>query len=111
MKACPLRAPVLLLVVRAVMSPSDAVATSNVKKAGVNRRVISILDGEGLINDAGSGHPAHGAARREGAVIVWPGMRGAVRLAAAQTIPVGTWPPRGNRRGGFRIARGIRQAT
>ena len=30
------------------MSPSDAVATSNVKKAGVNRRVISILDGEGL---------------------------------------------------------------
>lgn len=34
------------------MSPSDAVATSIVKKADVNRRVISILDGEGLTDGA-----------------------------------------------------------
>lgn len=38
--------------VGAVMSPSDAVATGIVKQAGVSSRVIAILDGEGLINDA-----------------------------------------------------------
>ncbi|WKD56987.1 Sodium, potassium, lithium and rubidium/H(+) antiporter [Corynebacterium capitovis DSM 44611] len=36
----------------AVVSPSDAVAVGIVKRAGVNRRIVSILDGEGLINDA-----------------------------------------------------------
>lgn len=36
----------------AVMSPTDAVATSIVKRQGVHRRVITILEGEGLMNDA-----------------------------------------------------------
>lgn len=36
----------------AIVSPTDAVATSIVKKAGVSRRVVTVLDGEGLINDA-----------------------------------------------------------
>lgn len=42
----------IAIAVGAVVSPSDAVAVGIVKKAGVNRRIIAILDGEGLINDA-----------------------------------------------------------
>ncbi|MCI1748073.1 MAG: sodium:proton antiporter [Acidipropionibacterium sp.] len=36
----------------AIVSPTDAVATSIVRDAGVSRRVVTVLDGEGLINDA-----------------------------------------------------------
>ena len=36
----------------AVISPTDAVATSIVKRAGVSSRVTSILEGESLLNDA-----------------------------------------------------------
>lgn len=38
----------------AIVSPTDAVATSIAKRVGVSPRVISILDGEGLLNDATS---------------------------------------------------------
>ncbi|VEI03834.1 Sodium, potassium, lithium and rubidium/H(+) antiporter [Acidipropionibacterium jensenii] len=40
------------LALGAIVSPSDAVATSIVRRAGVSRRVVTVLDGEGLINDA-----------------------------------------------------------
>lgn len=36
----------------AIMSPTDAVATTIVKRQGISRRVITILEGEGLMNDA-----------------------------------------------------------
>lgn len=36
----------------AVISPTDAVATSIVKNTGISPRIISILEGEGLLNDA-----------------------------------------------------------
>lgn len=36
----------------AVISPTDAVATSIVRKAGVSPRLVTILDGESLLNDA-----------------------------------------------------------
>ncbi|WP_423923851.1 cation:proton antiporter [Frigoribacterium sp. 2-23] len=36
----------------AIVSPTDAVATSIVKKVGVSPRVVSILEGESLLNDA-----------------------------------------------------------
>jgi CPA1 family monovalent cation:H+ antiporter len=36
----------------AIVSPTDAVATAIVKKAGVSQRVVTILEGEGLVNDA-----------------------------------------------------------
>lgn len=36
----------------AIVSPTDAVATSIVRHAGVSRRVVTVLEGEGLINDA-----------------------------------------------------------
>ncbi|WP_068626036.1 cation:proton antiporter [Oerskovia enterophila] len=36
----------------AIISPTDAVATSIVKKAGVSPRVVTVLEGESLLNDA-----------------------------------------------------------
>ncbi len=36
----------------AVISPTDAVATSIVRKAGVSSRLVTVLDGESLLNDA-----------------------------------------------------------
>jgi CPA1 family monovalent cation:H+ antiporter len=36
----------------AIVSPTDAVATSIVKQTSISRRAISILDGESLLNDA-----------------------------------------------------------
>lgn len=36
----------------AVLSPTDAVATSIVKATGVSPRIVAILEGEGLLNDA-----------------------------------------------------------
>lgn len=36
----------------AIISPTDAVSTSIVKQTSVSRRVIAILDGESLLNDA-----------------------------------------------------------
>jgi NhaP-type Na+/H+ and K+/H+ antiporters len=36
----------------AVISPTDAVATSIVRKAGVSKRIVTILQGESMLNDA-----------------------------------------------------------
>ena len=36
----------------AVVSPTDAVATSIVRRAGVSQRIIAVFEGEGLVNDA-----------------------------------------------------------
>ncbi len=38
--------------VGAVVSPTDAVATSIVRKAGVSPRIVTVLEGESLLNDA-----------------------------------------------------------
>jgi monovalent cation/hydrogen antiporter len=38
----------------AIVSPTDAVATSIIKRLGAPRRVVVMLDGEGLLNDATS---------------------------------------------------------
>ncbi|MFF1635858.1 cation:proton antiporter [Leifsonia sp. NPDC058248] len=36
----------------AIVSPTDAVATSIVKRAGISGRVVAVLEGESLLNDA-----------------------------------------------------------
>ena len=36
----------------AILSPTDAVATSIVRKAGVSKRITTILEGESMLNDA-----------------------------------------------------------
>ena len=38
----------------AVLSPTDAVAVSIAKRSGVSHRIITVLEGEGLFNDATS---------------------------------------------------------
>ena len=42
----------LAVAVGAIVSPTDAVATSIVKKMGISNRVITVLEGESLLNDA-----------------------------------------------------------
>ena len=36
----------------AIVSPTDAVATSIVRKSGVSQRIVTVLEGESLLNDA-----------------------------------------------------------
>lgn len=38
----------------AILSPTDAVATSIIKKMGISRRVVTMLEGESMLNDASS---------------------------------------------------------
>lgn len=42
----------LALALGAILSPTDAVATSVAKRLGVSRRVVTLLEGESLLNDA-----------------------------------------------------------
>ncbi|MFB8188142.1 cation:proton antiporter [Microbacterium sp. NPDC055988] len=42
----------LAVALGAILSPTDAVATSIVRRLGVPRRVVTVLEGEALINDA-----------------------------------------------------------
>ncbi|MDN3496869.1 sodium:proton antiporter [Planococcus sp. APC 4015] len=44
----------LALALGAILSPTDAVATSIVKRLGISRRVVTVLEGESLLNDATS---------------------------------------------------------
>src|SRR5690606_910913 len=44
----------LALALGAILSPTDAVATSIVKRLGISSRVVTLLEGESLLNDATS---------------------------------------------------------
>ncbi|GAA3635851.1 sodium:proton antiporter [Microbacterium awajiense] len=44
----------LAIALGAILSPTDAVATSIVKRLGISRRIVTILEGESLLNDATS---------------------------------------------------------
>ncbi|MHC3000570.1 cation:proton antiporter [Microbacterium sp. HJ5] len=44
--------PALAVALGAILSPTDAVATSIVKRVGVSGRVVTMLEGESLLNDA-----------------------------------------------------------
>ena len=44
----------LALALGAILSPTDAVATSIVRRLGISRRVVTLLEGESLLNDATS---------------------------------------------------------
>jgi NhaP-type Na+/H+ or K+/H+ antiporter len=46
--------PYLAIALGALLSPTDAVATSIVKKLGISTRVVAMLEGESLLNDATS---------------------------------------------------------
>ncbi|MET0735753.1 MAG: sodium:proton antiporter [Microbacterium sp.] len=63
----------LALALGAILSPTDAVATSIVKRLGISRRVTTLLEGESLLNDATS-------------LVI---LRTAVAAAAVGSIPAG----------------------
>jgi CPA1 family monovalent cation:H+ antiporter len=44
----------LALALGAILSPTDAVATGIAKRLGISRRVVTVLEGESLLNDATS---------------------------------------------------------
>ncbi|HBS73952.1 MAG TPA: sodium:proton antiporter, partial [Microbacterium sp.] len=44
----------LALALGAILSPTDAVATAIAKRLGISRRVVTLLEGESLLNDATS---------------------------------------------------------
>jgi CPA1 family monovalent cation:H+ antiporter len=44
--------PAIAVALGAILSPTDAVATTIVKRLGVSRRVVTMLEGESLLNDA-----------------------------------------------------------
>src|SRR6187402_3142011 len=44
--------PYIAIGLGAILSPTDAVATSIVKRLGISRRVVTMLEGESLLNDA-----------------------------------------------------------
>ncbi|MDZ8171462.1 cation:proton antiporter [Microbacterium xanthum] len=44
----------LALALGAILSPTDAVATSIAKRLGISRRVVTLLEGESMLNDATS---------------------------------------------------------
>jgi CPA1 family monovalent cation:H+ antiporter len=51
----PLNVPLFVCIaLGAIMAPTDAVATSIVKRLGVPSRIVTLLDGESLLNDATS---------------------------------------------------------
>ena len=52
MVAIPGLSPYIAIGLGAILSPTDAVATSIVKRLGISRRVVTMLEGESLLNDA-----------------------------------------------------------
>lgn len=46
--------PMIAFALGAILSPTDAVATSIVKRLGISGRVVTLLEGESLLNDATS---------------------------------------------------------
>lgn len=73
----------------AVISPTDAVATSIVKQTTVSHRVSAILEGEGLLNDASALVVLRAAiAGTAAAVSVWS-VAGQFLLAVAVAVAIG----------------------
>ncbi|MEV8267417.1 sodium:proton antiporter [Microbacterium sp. NPDC076911] len=44
--------PLIAIALGAILSPTDAVATAIARRAGISRRVVTMLEGESLLNDA-----------------------------------------------------------
>ena len=73
----------------AVISPTDAVATSIVKNTGISPRIISILEGEGLLNDASALVMLRTAVAATAASVTAWGIAGSLLWAVAGAALVG----------------------
>src|SRR5699024_322683 len=72
----------------AIVSPTDAVATSIVKKTGVSPRVVTMLEGEGLLNDATALVLLRSAIAATAATVSLGGVAGSFLAALAVAIIV-----------------------
>ena len=61
----------LAIALGAIISPTDAVATGIVRKAGVSSRIVTVLEGESLLNDASALVLLRSAVAAVGVTIVW----------------------------------------
>ncbi|QGH69747.1 sodium:proton antiporter [Pseudactinotalea sp. HY158] len=73
----------------AIVSPTDAVATSIVKRTGISPRVITMLEGEGLLNDATALVLLRAAIAATAAAVSIVGVAGSFALAVAVAAAVG----------------------
>lgn len=73
----------------AVLSPTDAVATSIVRRSGVSPRIVTVLEGESLLNDASALVLLRSAiAATAASVTVW-GVAGDFVFAVAVAVVIG----------------------
>lgn len=73
----------------AIVSPTDAVATSIVKRTGISPRVIAILEGESLLNDATALVLLRTAIASVGAAISFWGVLGNFAFSVVIAIVIG----------------------
>ncbi len=73
----------------AIVSPTDAVATSIVKRLGVGGRVVSVLEGESLLNDATALVLLRSAIAATAAAVSFWGVVGQFAYAVAVAIALG----------------------
>ncbi|WHP18595.1 cation:proton antiporter [Cellulomonas sp. ES6] len=73
----------------AVLSPTDAVATSIVRRSGVSPRVVTVLEGESLLNDASALVLLRSAVAATAASVTLWGVVGDFVFAVAVAVVVG----------------------
>lgn len=73
----------------AIISPTDAVATSIVRKAGVSQRIVTILQGESMLNDASALVLLRAAVASVGVGVSLTQVAGQFAWAVAVAIAVG----------------------
>ncbi|MEL4319596.1 cation:proton antiporter [Leifsonia sp. YIM 134122] len=73
----------------AIVSPTDAVATSIVKKLGVSPRIVAVLEGESLLNDATALVLLRSAIAATAATVSFWGVLGDFAYAVAVAVVIG----------------------
>lgn len=73
----------------AIVSPTDAVATSIVKRLGVSPRIVAVLEGESLLNDATALVVLRAAISGAAASVSLPGVLGDFLFAVVAAVAIG----------------------
>ena len=73
----------------AIVSPTDAVATSIVKRLGVSPRIVAVLEGESLLNDATALVLLRSAIAATAATVSFWGVLGDFAYAVAVAVAIG----------------------
>ncbi len=97
----------LAIALGAIISPTDAVATAIVRKAGVSSRIVTVLEGESLLNDASALVLLRSAVAAVGVTIVWRHVLVDFLYAVLVAVAIGLVVGRLN----LRVRARLRQAT